>query len=285
MTVSFWCSAQGIPWSWTWRPYVGVWLLVGTIAGSYAWAVRRLQPRKLAGDDRPTTRREILLFTLGVLVLWIGADWPIATLGAGYLLSVKTFQYLLFVYVAPGLILVGTPRWLLRRMIRGRVAFRIARLMTRPLLPLIIVNGVLVFTNLPPVVDGAGGNQFLVFALDLLWIVSGFVLWWPALGRLPELNPLPTPLRIGYLLLNIFLPTVPASFFTFSKFPIYSRYELAPRVYNISAVTDQQIAGLTMKIGGGLILFLVTSVMFFRWHARERAIEHAEDGVRHDSTT
>ena len=72
------------------------------------------------------------------------------------------------------------------------------------------------------------------------------------------------------MLLGVFLPTVPASFFTFSRFPIYGLYELAPRVYGIDAVTDQRVAGLLMKIGGGLILFTVMSVMFFRWHARER---------------
>jgi len=285
VTVSFWCSAQGLPWSWTWRPYIGVWLLIGSIAGSYAYAVLRLTPRRFAGDDRPTTRREILLFGLGVLVLWIGSDWPIATLGAGYLLSVKTLQYLLFVYVAPGLMLLGMPRWLLRRMIRGRIPFRIAKLLTRPLIPLIVVNGVLLGSNLPVVVDGIGKNQFLVFALDITWMLSGFILWWPALGRLPELNPMSYPTRIGYLLLNIFLPTVPASFLTFGQFPIYSRYELAPRVYNISAVTDQQLAGITMKVGGGLILFSAMTVMFFRWHRREEARERADEGARSDSTT
>ena len=127
----------------------------------------------------------------------------------------------------------------------------------------------MVFTHLPAVVDGATGSPLGTFGLDLLMVASGFVFWWPALARLPELHPLTYPGRIGYLLLSVFLPTVPASFFTFSRYPIYALYELAPRVHGIDAVSDQRVAGLLMKMGGGILLFTVMSVMFFRWYARE----------------
>lgn len=277
MTVTWWCSgAQGGPWTWTWRPYPGVWLLVGAIALTYAWAIARLQPRRMAGDDRPTHAKEIALFATGLIILWIGADWPIGALGASYLLSVKTLQYLLFVFVAPPLMLMGMPRWLLRRLVRGRLTFRLARFFMRPLLPFLLTNAVLVFVHLPRVVDNLSKNPLAAFGLDMAVIASGFIFWWPALGRLPELNPMQYPLRILYLLLQLFIPTVPASFFTFGRYPIYGLYELAPRVWGLSAVQDQQIAGLLMKIGGGFILFGVTSVMFFRWYRGQVAAEELE---------
>jgi putative membrane protein len=252
-----------------------VWLFVLTLGVLYARAIRRLEPARLAGDDRPTTRREITLFTSGLVVLWIAADWPIGALAAGYLLSVKTLQYILFVLVAPPLMLLGMPRWLLRRLLRSRVAVRAARVVTRPLVPFMVANAVLIATHLPVVMDGAADSQLGAFLVDLLWIASGFVMWWPALGRLPELGPMRYPARIGYLLLFVFLPTVPASFFTFSDYPIYATYELAPRVGGIGAVTDQRVAGLLMKTLGGFILFGTMSVMFFRWHARDVADEPA----------
>jgi putative membrane protein len=165
--VNWWCSAQGEAWNWAWQAYPGVWLFIAAVAGSYAWTVRRLTPQRFAGDDRPTTVGEIALFSLGVLVLWLGADWPVGKLAAGYLLSAKTFQYLMFVLVAPPLLLLGTPRWFLRRLLRGQVAFRIARFLTRPLLPLAVFNTVLIASHLPPVVDGLGGSQLGSFAVDL----------------------------------------------------------------------------------------------------------------------
>jgi putative membrane protein len=84
------------------------------------------------------------------------------------------------------------------------------------------------------------------------------------------------PGRIGYLLLGVFVPTVPASFYAYARYPIYRLYELAPRVGGIGAVADQQVAGILMKVVGGLILFATMSVMFFRWHAAEEAKEIPE---------
>lgn len=271
--MNWWCAALGLPWSWEWRAYPGVWLFVGTVAVAYLWAIRWLPPARLAADDAPTGPREVALFFTGVGVLWMALDWPLGQLAAGYLLSARTLQYLLLVLVAPPLMLLGLPRWLLRRMVRGRIAFRIARLFTRPLVPLLVYNAVLVAMHLPPTVDSTAGSQLAGFALDVAVIGSGLVFWWPALARLPELRPMGYPARIGYLLLSVFLPTVPASFFTYARFPIYPLYELAPRVHGIEAVMDQQIAGLTMKVLGGLILFGTMSVMFFRWHRLEERQE------------
>ncbi len=271
--MTWWCAATDLPWTWTWRAYPGVWLFVAAVVGSYAWALVRLQPARLAGDDQPTTRKEIALFALGALTLWVATDWPVGALAAGYLLSARTLQYLLYVLVAPPLLLLGTPRWLLRRLLRGRVAFRLARLLSRPLVPLLVYNAVLIAVHLPPVVNVVAGSQLLSFGLDLAVIGSGLVFWWPALGRLPELRPMGYPGRLGYLLLSVFVPTVPAAFYTYARFPIYELYELAPRVQHIAAVADQQVAGLMMKTLGGLILFGTMSVMFFRWHRQEERQE------------
>lgn len=268
--MSWWCSATGAPWTWSWQAFPGVWLLVTLLIGAYARALRRPHPRPPAGGDPPVQPREVILFGLGALALWIGLDWPVGLLAAGYLLSARTAQYLLFVLVAPPLLLLGTPRRLLRRLLRGRPALAVARRLSRPLIPLLFYNAVLVGVHLPPVVAMAGRAQLTSFALDMLVIGSGLVFWWPALGRLPELEPMGYPGRIGYLLLSVFVPTVPAVFFTYARYPIYELYEFAPRVAGIPAVADQQVAGLMMKTIGGLILFTVMSVMFFRWHRLER---------------
>jgi putative membrane protein len=271
--VTWWCTATGAPWSWTWRAYPGVWLLLGGLVAAYVIALRRLEPSRFAADDRPVSVRELIVFGMGVVALWVALDWPVGLLAAGYLLSAHTAQYLLLVLVAPPLLLVGCPRWLLRRLIRGRTAFRVARYLSRPLVPLLVYNLVLVAMHVPPVIEAARGTALVTFALDMVTIASGLIFWWPALGRLPELKPMGYPGRIGYLLLSVFLPTVPAVFFTYARFPIYELYELAPRVHGISAVTDQQVAGLMMKTVGGVILFTTMSVMFFRWHRIEQEDE------------
>jgi cytochrome c oxidase assembly factor CtaG len=67
------------------------------------------------------------------------------------------------------------------------------------------------------------------------------------------------------------VPIVPASFLTFASYPLYSTYELAPRVGSLTALQDQQLAGITMKLGMVPVIWGALAVMFFRWAAQDRA--------------
>lgn len=269
--MTWWCSAQSVAWTWSWQAYPGVWLFVLAIVGAYVWmAIRRRPP-----GGHPPSRSRLISFACGVLALWLAADWPLGALGAGYLASVHMLQYLLFALIAPPLLLHAAPPWMLRVMLRPRWAFAAARRLSRPLIAFTIFNTVLLGTHLPAVVDVLKTTQAGSFAMDVLWLFSGLVFWWPVLGPLPELDPLSYPGRLAYLVMNIFLPTVPASFLTFADYPIYALYELAPPVGGLSATVDQQIAGLTMKVIGGFIIFGTASVLFFKWFREEEELETA----------
>lgn len=270
--MTWWCSAQGTPWEWTWQAYPGVWIFVILLLGGYALALKRLAS---AGQQPPAERGQVVSYLLGVLALWIASDWPLGPLGAGYLVSVHTAQYLLFTMVAPPLLIRGTPRWLLRAALRHRWVVRAARFLSRPLIAFVVFNVVLLATHLPAVVDTLKTSQAGSFAIDAAWLFAGLVFWWQVLGPLPELRPLSYPGRILFLLLNVFIPTVPAAFLTFADYPIYALYELAPPLGGISAREDQQLAGLTMKLVGGLIIFGTASLLFFKWYLAEERREEA----------
>jgi putative membrane protein len=151
----------------------------------------------------------------------------------------------------------------------------VARLLTRPLPAFVTFNVVMLGTHLPQVVDGLRTSQPGSFAMDLAWLCAGIIFWWQVLGPLPEFQPLSYPGRLLFLVANLFLPTVPASFLTFADYPLYAVYELAPRVGPLSATEDQQLAGIVMKSGGGAIMFWTATVLFFRWFRREASDETA----------
>ncbi|HEY8552587.1 MAG TPA: cytochrome c oxidase assembly protein [Thermaerobacter sp.] len=267
--MNWWCSAQNVPWTWTWQAYPGVWLFVLALAGAYLAGLRWLRPPGVPAAELGVPWRQRALFLLGVALLWAVADWPVGVLAAGYLVSVHALQNLVVTLAVPPLLLLGTPEWLARETLRRLRLTGAVRLLTHPLAALAVVNGVLVVTHLPAVVDGVRGTQLGGFAVDVLWLFAGLVLWWPVAGPLPELNRLSPFWAMGYLFLQSLVPTVPASFLTFAPYPIYGLYELAPRVHDISARTDQQVAGLLMKLGGGFLLWGVIAVIFFRWAARD----------------
>jgi cytochrome c oxidase assembly factor CtaG len=261
--VTWWCSAQGLPWNWAWRPYPGVWLLVAAVAACYLWSNAKLDS---AARATPRQRR---FFLGGLVALWIGADWPVGTLGAGYLLSVHQLQFVLFTMVAPPLVLLGTSTAMWRQAVRSPRTRRVAQLVTRPVIALVTFNTLVVVTHLPEVVDGWMPTQLGTFALDLAWIVAGFALWWPVINPVPEMNGLSYPARFGYLLASLVLPAAPAAFLIFAKYPLYELYELAPPVGGIAAGDDQLVGGLVMKFGAAVAVFTAATVLFFRWHAAD----------------
>ncbi len=49
---------------------------------------------------------------------------------------------------------------------------------------------------------------------------------------------------------------------------------LAPRVFGLDPMADQQVAGLVMWVPGGMIYLLALSWAFFTWLQREERLAH-----------
>ena len=65
--------------------------------------------------------------------------------------------------------------------------------------------------------------------------------------------------------------------FALAPSPIYPPYVLAARTHALSALADQQYAGLIMWIPAGLVYLAAACLMFVRWlQASERAMRRAE---------
>lgn len=250
-----------------WHAHPDVWLLLGAVEAAYVMAVRR-RARAHPAED-PGWRRRAGFFSLGMLALWMGSDWPVHDLAEGYLYSVHMVQHLLLSLVAPPLLLAGTPARLLRRFLRPRPVEVAFRFLTRPLVALIFFNGVLLFTHWPAVVDASVGSEWTHFGLHVLLVASALAMWWPVLSPLPEAPPLAPPGQMLYLFLQSLAPTIPASFLTFGSTVLYPAYAAFPRIWGVSALSDQLVAGLIMKLVGGAILWAFIAVIFFRWHAQE----------------
>jgi putative membrane protein len=246
---------------------VDVWLVLGSVVAAYLTAVRR-HDRDL--PEEPTPRRKVRLFLLGMGVLWLGADWPIHDLAERYLFSMHMVQHTLFSLVAAPILLAGMPVWLLRQLLGPRWVRSVWSVLTRPVAALVLFNGILFFMHWPAVVQVAVTNELAHFGLHVLLVGSALVMWWPILSPLPEMPPLPAPGQMLYLFLESLAPTIPASFLTFGTRPLYPVYAAFPRIWGMGVLTDQLIAGLIMKLVGGMILWGVIAAVFFRWGRRER---------------
>ena len=247
------------------------WLLVVALAGGYLYALSAWGPRHAPGG-RPASRSQRWCFLGGVAVMWVGADWPIHTLAEDYLYSAHMVQHLLFQLVAAPLLILGTPGWLARKLLSPQPVLVVWRIITRPLSALLIAGAWTALMHVPWVVNNASLNAPFHFTLHVLLVVFSVIMWWPVLSPLPEAPHASYPVRMVYLFGHSIIPTVPASFLTYSSSPLYEVYERAPRIAAwLDPLTDQQVAGLIMKIPGGLVLWAVIAVLWFRWQAEEES--------------
>jgi putative membrane protein len=255
----------------TWHIHPETWLVIMVLVIGYIWAVTTVGPKKANRGEPAATTRQKACFLLGVLTILVAESWPLHELAEGYLFSAHMVQHLLFAFVVPPLLLLGTPRWLLRAVIGTGLRFKIVRFLTRPLIALVLFNGAIAIMHWVVVVDLQARSAPFHIAFHGVLIGTGLLMWSVVIAPLPELNRLSDPAKMLYLFLQSIVPTVPASFLTFATEPLYGVYEAAPRIWGMTAQTDQMIAGLIMKIGGGLLLWSVITVMFFRWNAKEEA--------------
>lgn len=270
--MSWWCVTLTEPWSWSPRAYPGIWASVLLLLVPYLVAMRRRT------GPNPQAGRRVAFFVAGVAVYWGATDWPLGTLGAGYLASAHMVQFLLYTLAAAPLILLGTPEWMARRLLERIRGYRVARALTKPLIAGVTFNAMLLLTHAPMTVDTFRSSQFGSFALDVAWLLGGLLLWMPVISPLPELQARSYFMKMVYLFLaGQVVPMIPGGFLTFSDFPLYSTYELAPRTFGIAARNDQALAGALMKIGGLPVIWGTMFVLMLRWG---RAEGHVDDRER-----
>ncbi len=267
--MRFWCSALQEPWTWAWRAYPGVWAASAAIAVPYVWARRRISQSHALSPDSATAalqRRQAWFFGAGVLAFWVASDWPLGVLGAGYLASAHMAQFMLYTLVAAPLLVLGTPEPMARRILAKLRLYRFMTRLTQPVFAGLAFNACLVATHSPWAVDTLRANQAGSFVMDVVWLISGVVVWLPICSPLVEHRLQHYPGKMVYLFLALgVVPAVPAGFLTFAGFPLYATYELAPRFYGLDAATDQQMAGLIMKLGGIPIVWGAIVAMMLRW--------------------
>ena len=248
------------PWRYQFHPEVWV-LIIGLIA-AFVYTVRVLGP-KVAPEGKVISRRQKTTFIVMITLLWLASDWPMHDLAEEYLYSMHMVQHMILTYIIPPLALLATPEWLFRLLIGKGLTYKVVRVLTRPVVGVVVYNCTLMITHIPQMVNRSVSNGPLHYSLHILVVVSALLMWSPVCG------PDPTR-RIGYggkliyLFLMSVIPTVPAAWLTFAEGTVYKHYDIAVRVWGLSVTTDQQLAGAIMKLGGSIFLWTVIVVIFFR---------------------
>lgn len=231
------------------------------LVGFYAFAAIVL--------NRRPTMIQIIAYAAGVCAMAAALIGPIDELTKERSFSVYILQQMALVFVAPPLLLAGTPDWMVRPLLTNRYIEPLARLITRPLLAYILFGATFTLVHFPLVCDRVCHVHPFYGDVHTLLLLVGLVLWFPLLSPLPEYPRLSYPMQIMYVFLLMIPMTAVAAPITMAQSVLYIFYVESPHPLGLTPMADQMLGGLIMWIGQGVYLMFVFSAIFFRWARHE----------------
>ena len=236
---------------------------------------RRLRRRR--PELAPWSR--LALFLAGVGVVLVGLLSPLDAIAEEYLQSAHMLQHVLIADLGIVLALLAVrgplsmfflPRDLLAPLARAQSLRRGLAFLLRPRVAVPLWIAVIVAWHIPPLYDAALRHAVVHRAEHLSFVVVGALVWTllidPARhGRL-TVNE-----RLGLAVLLFWIGQVLAYPFVFGFQPYYDVYVDQPhRLFGLSALTDQKLAGLVMMIEQAATLGIAI-VLLLRLSRRTRA--------------
>src|ERR1700722_18196770 len=228
-----------------------------------------------AAGSRPS-RRQCTSFVLGVLVPVVAFMWPLGDLAAHWSLLALVLQRLLLTLAVPPLLVAGTPQPIIVRLTRPAAVDAVLRVVVRPVPAVAIVTVVAVGTLTTGLVSLAAHSDVARVVIQVVVLLSGFVLWAPVLTELPGTPRLSALGRGGYLIVQSIVPSFLSVVWIFAHRSLYAAYDHHVRVLGMSPVLDQQLAGFLAKLSTIAVLWTVAFTLMTRAHVASGSEEDAE---------
>ena len=255
----------------TWTSFEIHWsTLIGCLlwAGVYLYGIGPAR-RKYRLAEQPADRLQVASFLGGTLFLFLSLNGPLHDLSDNFLFSAHMVQHLVITLIVPPLWLMGLPDWLVRPLLRWPGVRSTARVLALPLVAFGIYNLVFIGWHFPFLYNWALVEHNAHILQHIMFIAASAIMWYPVVNPLPELQRMAAPVGLLYLAVFSIPMSIISAIITLADTPLYPWYEAAPRVFELSALDDQQIGGAIMWVPGMLVFWIAISVLFFRWASRE----------------
>ena len=246
---------------WRYQQHLEIWVLIIGLIIAFVYAIRVLGP-KVVPNGEVISRKQIRIFSLMIVLLLISTDWPMHDIAEEYLYSMHMLQHTILTYIVPPLALLATPEWLFRLLVGQGRTYRVIRFLTRPVIAAVTYNAVLLITHIPALVNRSAAGGPLHYSLHVLLVFSALMLWTPVCGPAKEWR-MSYGAMMTYLFCTSLVPSIPAGWLTFAEGSVYNHYDTPIRVWGMSVLSDQQLAGGIMKLGGAVFLWAIIITIFF----------------------
>ena len=248
----------------------------------------RVGGREAGGAVRGAGPLQAIAFAGGMLALLAALVSPIDGLGADYLFSAHMVQHVLLGDIAPLLLLLALSRVMMRPATRRLM--RVERALgplASPWTAIAIWLGVMYLWHIPALYDAAAEHPLLHVLEHLSFFTAGVALWWPLVEPVPMRKGLSGMQPIAYIALCKGGLAALGLFLAWSSTAHYPWYENTPRIWGLSPVEDQNVAGVIMMVEQSFTLVLVMVALFVAMlsrseeeERRRERLEEAADALR-----
>ena len=258
--------------SWSFEPQIVVGIVLAAALYAVGWARLRRRGR---GHFHISMWRPVS-FALGLLAVALALLSPLATFDE-LLLTVHMIQHLLLVIVAAPSIWLGAPLlpilWSLplgwrkaigRLFARGSPMHALFHFLTTPVVAAAVYLIVLAVWHVPTFYDAAQGETPLHEVEHTMFFAAALLFWWPVVHPTGGRRRLSYGAAVLYIVPALLEGNLLGAILTFSPQPLYQTYADSSGALGLTVLQDQQIAGLLMWVGGGLLLLIPIFILVYK---------------------
>jgi putative membrane protein len=261
--------------TWTFDPVVL--LLLGACGFLYGRGVVRVWSR--AGWSRGVSCVQATAFAGGMLALGVALISPVDAL-ASDLFAAHMVQHLLLMLVAAPLLALGAPsvafawgvsneaRAVIRDLQRAAAIRAFTRVFTAPLAVWSISALVLWAWHAPPLYDAALRHPLVHGLEHASFLGASMLFWWLLVARAGR-RRFEYGAAAAFVFLAMLQTSILAALLTFSGHAWYAAYSGGQPGWHVSAIEDQQLAGLLMWIPSNVIYLAAALTLIARWLQRD----------------
>jgi cytochrome c oxidase assembly factor CtaG len=251
--------AVSVDYSWSWDP--GILLLLAVATGVY---VRRWRQARASDGPRGASGWRLASFLGGIAMIFIALISPVDVLGS-QIFAMHMAQHLLLADLASILIILGFTKVILRPATRRlQQVERAAGPFAHPAFGAIAYVTVMFVWHIPALYDSALRHSGVHALEHICFAAAGFLYWWHLISpirsrmRLAGLGPVfymvSTKIAVGLLGIVI----------TFAPEVLYDFYDQPGRVWGMTPLEDQGVAGMVMALEQSFVMGIALVSIFIR---------------------
>ena len=261
------------------------WIVIPLILAAWVY----LRGLKAAPESAPSSGTgkagfwNHLAFFSGLVVFYLVLQSPIEPISDRVFIvhqiehmGLRTIGPMLVMLAAPQAILIrGLPRWARSGLLAPVVGSAVTRGLFAPIVhpvgATVLFVGVSSFWMIPRFHDSAILDTPIHYTWHATLMLTGLVFFWRVLDqRTNGLSFLPRLVMLWFAVMgNILL----GAYLAFKSDVLYTAYGTLGRLWDIGALTDERIGGMTMWVPGAMMLAMAMLAVTHRWRRSEERSE------------